>query len=105
MKNFGRDTFEPGSLFHLEITGSNLLGHIRFGFAAGCAAVAMPRRKPQNYSGLRPSFGLGPRCWSKVLIKGIAQGKESLSTAGHSHRRTSGGKAEANSKKFNWLGS
>ena len=66
-----------------------------YGFAAGCAAVATPRRQRQivfratplvrihrfRFLGLRPHQGRSPKC-------------KRNSTAGHSHRRTSDGKAE-----------
>ena len=56
------------------------MGHVRFGFAADSSQVN---------SGLCPSS-------SDLLsrIKGIAQNLKGMSTAGHSHRLTSGGEAE-----------
>ena len=37
---------------------SNVMGHVRFGFAAGCEAVAMPRRQQPEYSwGYAPGSG------------------------------------------------
>src|SRR6266851_7443437 len=37
------------------------MGHVRFGFAARCAAVAMPRRQqPRIIPGLCPCFGVSP---------------------------------------------
>ena len=72
-------------------------GLVAFGFAAGCEAVAMPRRRGAFYI-----FGLGPWCglWpnkSEGLSpnQGHSPGNNLLLSAGHSHRRTSGGKAEA----------
>ena len=67
-----------------------------FGFAAGCEAVAMPRRRGAFYI-----FGLCPWCdlWpnkSEGLSpdQGHSPGIIWLLSAGHSHRLTSGGKAE-----------
>jgi hypothetical protein len=37
---------------------SKVIDHLRFGFAAGCETVAMPRRNRPDYSGLCPWFGL-----------------------------------------------
>ena len=66
------------------------------GFAAGCEAVALPRARGAYYI-----FGLCPRCglWpnkSEGLSpnQGRSPGNNLLLTAGHSHRLTSGGKAE-----------
>ena len=36
---------------------SKVMSHLRFGFAAGCEAVAMPRRR-----GRLSTFGLSPSC-------------------------------------------
>jgi hypothetical protein len=56
----------------------------------------MPRRpQPDNTRGCAPGPGLALRIhWVKVYIKGIAQKVRGTPTAGHSHRLTSGGKAE-----------
>ena len=72
------------------------MSHVSFGFAAGCAAVAMPRRQQQDYfPGYALGSGLALRIyWAQGRTKGIAQKCKGTSTAGHSHRRTSGGKAE-----------
>ena len=52
-----------------------VMGHVRCGFAAGCAAVAMPRRQQLDYSpGYAPGSGLAHRIyWAKGRTKGIAQ--------------------------------
>jgi len=43
-----------------------------------------------------PSIRLRPQiCFAPSRIQGTAQKNKKASTAGHSHRRTSGGKAEA----------
>ena len=61
----------------------------------------MPRRGSQNTAGLRPWRGLGLRTyWAKDRTEGIAQNVKGTFTAGHSHRLTSGGKAEAASRAF-----
>ena len=39
---------------------SKVIGYLRFGFAAGCAAVAMPCRNRPDCSGLCPRLGLSP---------------------------------------------
>src|SRR5688572_21976307 len=75
---------------------SKVMDHVRFGLAAGCEAVAVPRRQQPDYSGLCPWFGLSP---SDLLGRRPHQGHSPKSenaapTAGHSHRLTSGGKAE-----------
>ena len=70
---------------------------LRLGFAAGFgfAAVATLRRNRPDYSGLCPGSGLALRIyWAKGRTKGIAQSEQAISTAGHSHRLTSVGKAE-----------
>ena len=67
-----------------------------FGFAAGCEAVAMPRRMGAFYI-----FGLSPRCgfWPNEFGRakvGPGHSPEiiQLLSAGQSHRLTSGGRAE-----------
>jgi hypothetical protein len=73
-----------------------LMGCVRFGFAARCEAVAVPRRKRLDYLGLCPWLALSPAdLLAQGRIKGVAQNVKGIFTAGHSHRRTSGGKAEA----------
>jgi hypothetical protein len=73
------------------------MGHVGFGFAAGCEAVAMPRRQQPDYSRAMPlvrawPFGLiGPKAAPRAQPKNV----KGISTAGPSHRLTSGGKAEA----------
>jgi transposase len=53
---------------------SKVIRHVRLGFAAGCEAVAVPRRHGQIYLGAMPSFGLRPRVyWAKGRTRGIAQ--------------------------------
>jgi len=51
------------------------MGHVRFGFAAGCEAVAMLRRQQPDYSrATPPDPGLALRIyWAKGRTKGIAQ--------------------------------
>jgi hypothetical protein len=73
------------------------MGHVRFGFAVRCEAVAMPRRQPPDYfRGCAPGPGLALRIYSaKGRTKGIAQKCKGTFTAGQSHRLTSDGKAEA----------
>jgi hypothetical protein len=46
---------------------SKVIGHVRFGFAAGCEAVALPRRQPPDYfRGYAPGPGLALRIyWPK----------------------------------------
>jgi hypothetical protein len=70
---------------------------VGFGFAAGCAAVAMPRRKTAGlFRGYALGSGLAQIDWAKGRTKGIAQNCKGPLTAGHSHRReaNSGGEAE-----------
>jgi hypothetical protein len=57
----------------------------------------MPRRQTARlFPGYAPGSGLALRIyWAKGRNKGIAQNLKGTSTAGHSHRHTSGGKAEA----------
>ena len=56
----------------------------------------MPRRhQPDYFRGYAPGLGFSPiNFWAKGRTKGIAQKLKSNRTAGHSHRLTSGGKAE-----------
>ncbi len=79
---------------------SKVMDHIRFGFAAGCEAVAMPRRRDcfLCISAMPLGAAFGP-----IKSEGLSpnQGGHSpriicLLTAGHSHRReaNSGGQAE-----------
>jgi hypothetical protein len=57
--------------------------------------VAVPRRQHQIISGLCPWSGLSPSVLpAKGRTRGLAQKPKPISTAGQSHRRTSGGKAE-----------
>jgi len=68
----------------------------RFGYAAGCAVVAPPRRKDFFYSlGLCPLSGLWPNTLKgQARAKGIAPGKIVAVVGAASRRRTSGGIAE-----------
>ena len=55
---------------------------------------------PPTAARLIPGYALGPGLalriyWAKGRTKGRSPNVKSISTAGHSHRRTSGGKAEA----------
>ena len=71
-------------------------GSVRSGYAAGCAAKAMPRRTRFADVGLCPSFGLRPKD-SRAEPVPWAKPMASLhSPAGHSPRRTPGGKADPN---------
>jgi len=68
-----------------------------FGFAAGCAAVATPRRQAVKLFGATPLVRVHPfqnLLSQKAVSKGHSPELKSTSTAGHSHRRTSGGKAD-----------
>ena len=74
------------------------ISRVGSGYAAGCAAVAVPRRQKLDFvSGLCPWFGwpfefVAP----KAVCGGVAPGTlKGRSTAGRSHRRTSGGEAES----------
>ena len=68
----------------------------RFGFAARCEAVAMPRRESPGYSGYALGVGFAPRLIGpKAAPRAQPKLKKQPSTAGHSHRLTAGGKAEA----------
>jgi hypothetical protein len=72
------------------------MSHLRLGFAAGCEAVATPRRNRSDYSGLCPWFGLNPSgLFGQRPYEGHSPKLEKTATAGHSHGLTSGGKAEA----------
>jgi hypothetical protein len=58
----------------------------------------MPRRHKPVLPGYAPGSGLALRVYeAKGRTKGIAQKVKGTSTAGHSHRRTSSGKAEPES--------
>jgi hypothetical protein len=73
-----------------------VMDHVRFGSAAGCAAVAMPRRHQPDYSRATPLVRAWPLKWiGPKPHQGRSPEIKGTSTAGHSHRRTSGGKAEA----------
>jgi len=75
---------------------SKVIGHLRFGFASGFEAVALPRRHRPVIPGYARRSGLALQIYrAKGRTKGIAQKWKATSTAGHSHRLTSGGKAEA----------
>jgi hypothetical protein len=55
-----------------------------------------PAETGQIIPGYAPGSGLALRIyWAKGRTKGIAQKWKATSTAGHSHRLTSGGKAES----------
>ena len=55
----------------------------------------MPRRRRPDYSWAMPLVQLAVGVHWAEATKGIAQNVEGISTAGHSHRLTSGGKAVA----------
>src|SRR5687768_4368035 len=87
-----------GSPVPMHSFAPKALRHVRFGFAAGCEAGALPRQQPPDNSRATPLV----RAWPIGSIrprpyKGIAQKVKGTSTAVHSHRReaNSGGKAEA----------
>ena len=61
----------------------------RYGYAAGCEAVALPRRRGAFYL---LGYALGA-VFGPLNPKGVAR-EIWLLSAGHSHRLTSGGKAE-----------
>jgi hypothetical protein len=67
------------------------------GFAAGCAAVATPRRLQPDCSGAMPLVRAWPFGFigAKGRTKGIARNVRAAVRRRHSHRRTSGGAAEA----------
>jgi hypothetical protein len=69
---------------------------VRLGFAAGCAAAALPRRQQRDLSpGYARGAGLARRIYWVKVMKGRSPNLRGTSTAGQSHRLTSGGKAEA----------
>jgi len=75
---------------------SKVMRHVRFGFGAGCAAVAVPRRRGLSTFGLCPWCGLWPnKTQGHSPNQGQSPGINLAAVRGHSHRRTSGGKAEA----------
>jgi len=60
-----QDEFRPATQKELAVSqakgfASKVMGQVRFGFAAGCEAVAMPRRQQQIIPGLFPWSGLSP---------------------------------------------
>jgi transposase len=69
---------DPSAAAGLELIqisfASKVMGHLRFGFAAGCEAVATPRRTGQIIPGYAPGSGLALRIyWAKGRTKGLAQ--------------------------------
>ena len=60
-----------------------------------CGGGYAPPTAARLFPGYALGSGLALRIyWAKGRTKGIAQNVKGTSTAGHSHRRTSGGKAE-----------
>ena len=50
---------------------SNVMGYVRFGFAAGCEAVAMPRRQQLDYFRATPVVRASP---SDFVAEGRTKG-------------------------------
>src|SRR5688500_16833581 len=73
--------------------------NVWYGFAAGCEALAMPRRqKPDSCPGYAPGLGFAHEFRAKGRTRGRAKIDKSLATAGRSHRLTSGGGAVLGSR-------
>jgi hypothetical protein len=74
---------------------SKVMRDAEFGCAAGCEAVALPRRELVDFCpGLCPSYGLWPKnIAGKARTKGAARKQISPDWAGQSLRFTSGGEA------------
>jgi hypothetical protein len=71
------------------------MGNVRYGFAVRCAAVALPRRKGAFY--ILGYALVGPLAQQICAVKqqqGHSPKIIPLLSAGQSHRRTSGGRAE-----------
>jgi len=61
-----------------------------------CGGGDAPPTAARLFPGYARGFGLSPSAfWAKVRTKGVAQKCKGSATVGHSHRLTSGGKAEA----------
>src|SRR5712692_8010446 len=60
LSSLGLGLWLLGNFLPVGNFASKVMGHVRFGFAAGCEAVAMPRRQQPDYSRATPWSGLGP---------------------------------------------
>ena len=80
---------------------SKVMWLVGYGFAAGCEAVAPPRRnEPDYFRGYAPRVGLPPGLSGPRPAPGAQPKVTNKRTAGHSHRLTSGGKAVSGMTDF-----
>ena len=87
------------ALRHFDVMSfaSKVTGYVTYGFAAGCEAVAMPRRHlPVYFRGYAPRVSFALYLLGQRPHQGHSPKLKSTRMAGQSHRLTSGGKAELN---------